>query len=243
MHSTTSRLGKRPTAARDVFVTAHETVSEHMIRLTLAGHDLAAVVHDSPGSWVKLFVAEPDGFGEHGRAYTVRGFDPLADTITIDIFVHGDGTIPEWASHCTLGSRARVAGPRASGAPSSDVGALILYGDETSLPAIAAMLEREHSHRPVSAYIELGDERDRQDFDLPRTTQATTTWLTRGRGEKPGARLLAAAERTTFSPSDGVWFAGEAASAHWFRHHMRGATVAELHIKGYWRSGVGDYRE
>ncbi|MGO2140025.1 MAG: siderophore-interacting protein [Leucobacter sp.] len=240
---TTERTTRRANTTRDVVVTSREHVSEHMIRLTLAGHGLLAVVHETPGSWVKLFINEPDGFGEHGRAYTVRGFDPVADEIIIDVFLHGAGTVPEWAERCAIGSRARVGGPRPSGWPSRGTESLFLFGDETSLPAIAAMLEREHSHRNVSAFIELGDDRDRQDFELPRTSAAVTTWLTRGRGEKPGSQLLAAANDARFTPESGVWFAGEAASAHWFRHRLRDRGVAELHVKGYWRSGVGDYRE
>ncbi|GAA1324254.1 siderophore-interacting protein [Leucobacter albus] len=241
MQAPIKRTDRRPSTARDVIVVAREYVSENMIRLTLAGHDLIATVHDSPGSWVKLFVDEPDGFGEHGRAYTVRGFDPVADEITLDIFLHGAGTIPTWATRCSIGARARVAGPRASGAPSRATQSLALFGDETSLPAIAAILEREHSGRRAHAYIEVADERDEQDLSLP--DNASTTWLTRRRGEQPGAQLLAAAKRTAFSDSMGVWFAGEAAAAHWFRHALPASRVAELHVRGYWRSGVGDYRE
>lgn len=236
-----TRRDRRPTAARDIIVTAREQVSEHMTRLTLGGDDLVATVHDAPGAWVKLFVEEPDGFGEHGRAYTIRGFDPIRDEITIDVFLHGTGTMPRWARESRIGTRARIGGPRASGAPSSAAATVALFGDETALPAIAAILEREHSGRRVSAAIELADDRDRQDITVPRG--AAVTWLTRGRGESPGAQLLAAAERTVFTPTTGVWFAGEAASAHWFRHRLRSLDVAELHVQGYWRSGVGDYRE
>ncbi|KAM9861656.1 siderophore-interacting protein [Leucobacter sp. BZR 635] len=226
---------------RDVVVTGREHVSEHMLRLTLGGSDLIATVHDTPGAWVKLFIDEPDGFGEHGRAYTVRGFNPLSDEITIDVFLHGLGTMPRWATACTLGSRARIAGPRPSGAPSGPIKTLQLFGDETSLPAISAILEREHSGRAVEAFVELADERDRQDLATPDGT--AITWLARRRGEAPGRQLLQAAEQATFTPDSGVWFAGEASSAHWFRTQLRQQPVAQLHVQGYWRSGVGDYRE
>ena len=235
------RGDRRPAVSRDVVVTSRTTISEHMLRLTLGGTDLIAAVHDSPGAWVKLFVDEPDGFGEHGRAYTVRGFDPVRDEISIDIFLHGLGTMPRWASECAIGTRARIGGPRPSGAPSRAAKRMVLFGDETSLPAIAAILEREHSHRPVAAFIEVADERDRQELEAPGS--ATTTWFTRRRGEAPGSQLLAAATQTEFTADTGVWFAGEAASAHWFRRKLRPLTLAELHVQGYWRSGVGDYRE
>ncbi|MBP6684378.1 MAG: siderophore-interacting protein [Leucobacter sp.] len=235
------RGDRRPIISRDVVVTSREQVTEHMLRLTLGGSDLIAAVHDTPGAWVKLFVDEPDGFGEHGRAYTVRGFDPVRDEISIDFFLHGVGTMPRWASECAIGARARIGGPRPSGAPSPAAATLALFGDETSLPAIAAILEREHSHRTIKAFIEVADERDHQELEAPDS--ATTTWLPRRRGEAPGSQLLAAAERTEFTEDTGVWFAGEASSAHWFRRKLRALTVAELHVQGYWRSGVGDYRE
>lgn len=244
MHTTQTaqaRTDRRPLASRDVVVTERERVTEHMLRLTLGGNDLVAIVHDSPGAWIKLFIDEPDGFGEHGRAYTVRGFDPVRDEITIDVFLHGGGTVPRWAQECGIGSPARIGGPRPSGAPGGAATAIALFGDETSLPAIAAILEREHSHRPAQAFIEVSDARDRQELDAPGG--AAVTWLPRARGEAPGAQLLAAAGRTTFTQDMGVWFAGEAASAHWFRRRLRAETVAELHVQGYWRSGVGDYRE
>lgn len=236
-----TRRDRRPTVTRDIVVTAREQLSPRMLRLTLGGDDLVATVHDTPGAWIKLFIDELDGFGEHGRAYTVRSFDPMRDEITIDVFRHGAGTVARWAHESRIGTRARIGGPRASGAPTSAATALTLFGDETALPAIAAILEREHSGRTIAATIELGDDRDRQDIALPRG--AAITWLTRGNGERPGTQLLAAAEQAAFPRTAGVWFAGEAASAHWFRHRLQALDIAQLHVQGYWRSGVGDYRE
>lgn len=83
-----------PTAPLDVVVASRDRVSEHMLRLTLGGTDPHCHRRRHPGVWVKLVVDEPDGSGEHCRAYTVRGFDPVRDEISIDVFLHGLGTIP-----------------------------------------------------------------------------------------------------------------------------------------------------
>ncbi|KRC58586.1 hypothetical protein ASE14_18675 [Agromyces sp. Root81] len=235
------RSGRSVTVSRDVVVTAREQVSERMLRLTLGGDDLAPAVHDSPGSWVKLFVPSTDGHGEHGRAYTVRGFNPIRDEIDVDVFLHGGGTMPRWAGACRIGDLARIGGPRPSGAPTRTATSLLLLGDETSLPAISAILEREHSARPIQAFIETGARGDRQELDVPAHT--TLTWLHRSRADAPGSLLAAAASRTRFGPGTGVWFAAEAASAKQFRRTTREREVAGLHVQGYWRSGIGDYRE
>ena len=236
-----ARGDRRPTVSRDVIVTAREQLTDRMLRLTLGGTDLLAAVHDAPGAWVKLFITEDDGFDEHGRAYTVRGFDPVSDEISLDVFLHDGGAIPRWAREVRIGDTARIGGPRQSRAPGSGSASLMLFGDETALPAISAILEREHAGRPAHAVIETGDDRDRQDLELPST--ASVTWLHREHRSQPGAALVDAAARMRFAPDAGVWFAAEAAAAHHFRKLVSPADVAELHVHGYWRRGVGDYRE
>ena len=238
-----ARQPRRPAVARDVVVTAREQLTEHMLRLHLGGDDLTLAVHDSPGSWVKLFAPLGDG-SEHGRAYTVRGFDPLRDEITIDVFLHAGGTMPHWASECRIGSGARIAGPRASGVADHRAEALALFADETALPAVAAILEREsHSRhgRPVRAAIELGDARDRQELEAP--AHAELVWLVRAPDEAPGTRLAAAAHLMDLLPGTAAWFAAEASAAKEARRALRAREVSALHAQGYWRAGVGDYRD
>lgn len=236
-----ARSGRSVTVSRDVVVTAREHVSERMLRLTLGGDDLAPAVHDSPGSWVKLFVPTAGGRGEHGRAYTVRGFDPIRDEIDVDVFLHNDGIMPRWAEACRIGDPARIGGPRPSGAPTRTAASLLLLGDETSLPAISAILEREHGDRPIQAFIETGSRADRQDLHVH--THTTLTWLHRTRADAPGSLLTSTASRIRFDPDTAVWFAAESASAQQTRRMTRERATAGLHVQGYWRSGVGDYRE
>lgn len=241
LNATPPRAPRRAAILRDVAVTARELVSERMLRLTLGGHDLAPVVHDSPGAWVKLFVPLAGGEGEHGRAYTVRGFDPIRDEIIVDVFLHAGGTMTGWAKDCRIGSPARIGGPRPSGFPGAAAASLLLFGDETALPAISAMLEREHRERPMHAHIEIGTPGDRQELELPPRT--TVSWLLRSPGEAPGARLLAAAPRARLDPNTGVWFAAEAGAAHEFRRLARTLPLAETHVQGYWRLGAQDHQE
>jgi NADPH-dependent ferric siderophore reductase len=235
------RPGRRAVVSRDVVVTAREFVSERMLRLTLGGDDLAPVVHPSPGSWVKLFVPDPDGSGEHGRAYTIRGHDPVRNEIEIDVVLHDGGIMPRWARGSRIGEPARVGGPRASGAPSAAASSVLLLGDETSLPAIAAILEREYADRPLLALIEVGDLGDRQELRTP--SRAEVRWLHRRTGSAPGSLLVDAGSRVEIDPGAAVWFAAEASSAQVFRRMLRGVEVAEFHVQGYWRQGVRDYRE
>lgn len=228
---------------RDVVVTAREHLTEHMLRLHLSGDDLTPTVHDDPGAWVKLFAPQPDG-SEHGRAYTVRGHDPFRDEITVDVFLHPGGTMPRWASECRVGSPARIAGPRGGGADDRHADALALFADETALPALAAILERENHvrhGRPVRAVIEVGDERDRQELAAPK--HAEIVWLIRESGEAPGTRLAAATHLINIHPGSAAWFAAEASAAREARRALRERELASLHVQGYWRAGVGDYRD
>ncbi|MEB4613650.1 siderophore-interacting protein [Leucobacter sp. M11] len=239
--ATPPRAPRRAAVLREVAVTAREQISERMLRVTLGGHDLAPTVHDAPGAWVKLFVPLPGGAGEHGRAYTVRGFDPIRDEITVDIFLHDGGTMTAWALGCRVGSPARIGGPRPSGAPGASAASLLLFGDETALPAISAMLEREHRERPAHAIVELGSPGDQQELELP--PKASITWLLRGRTDAPGSLLVAAAPRARLDPNTGVWFAAEAHAAQEFRRLLRPVQLSESHTQGYWRRGVGDHQE
>lgn len=235
-----ARPTPRPTISREVVVTARERITAHMLRLTLGGDDLAPAVHDSPGSWIKLFVPRAGEVGEHGRAYTVRGFDPVRDEVIIDVFVHEGGTMPRWAIGARIGEPARIGGPRSGGAPDETAASLLLLADETALPAVAAILARERGGRPVRAFIEIGDPRDRQELEAP--TSADIAWLDRGT-HAPGTPLAAAAARLELGPDAGVWFAAEAHAAQVMRRMLRTQAVAQAHVQGYWRRGVGDYRE
>lgn len=244
MHTSSSaptrRQARRQIASRDVVVTAREYVTDHMLRITFAGEDLHAVVHGTAGSWVKLFITTPAG-EEHGRAYTVRGFNPFTNEIEIDFFIHQGGRMPQWAASCQLGERARVGGPRRGGAPAGDIAALTLFGDETSLPAIQAIAERAHDGQAVSAFIELGDDADRQ--HTTRRGNVAITWLSRDAGTPPGSELLRVAATQQFASDSAVWFAAEARAAQLFRQILADHSPATAHVQGYWRSGVGDYRE
>ena len=237
-----TRRDRRPTVTRDIVVTAREQLSPRMLRLTLGGDDLVATVHDTPGAWIKLFIDEPDGFGEHGRAYTVRSFDPMRDEITIDVFRHGAGTVARWAHESRIGTRARIGGPRASGAPTSAATALDALrrrdrapGDRRD-PRTRALGPHHRGHH--RAWRRQGPPRHRaparRGDHLAHPRQRRTP-------RHPAARRRRARRRSPEPPACGL--PGEAASAHWFRHRLQALDIAQLHVQGYWRSGVGDYRE
>lgn len=242
-HSVPPR-NRRFSRTRDVVVTAREHITEHMLRVTLGGTNLTPVVHDSPGAWVKLFVPHPSGEGEHSRAYTIRSHDPFRDEISIDVFLHVGGVMSDWARSCHVGEPARVGGPRSSGAPNRAATELALFGDETALPAISAILERElHQRhgRPVRAAIELSDPRDEQELRAPQ--HAGITWLHRGHADAPGALLAEELLRFPVSTGTGVWFSAEAHAVQSARRRLRERDLEHLHFQGYWRDGVSDYRE
>lgn len=77
------------------------------------------------------------------RTYTVRAFDPATNRVTVDFVVHGDdGLAGRWAARCTVGDELLARGPGGKWSPAPDAAFHLFVGDEASLPAIEAALER-----------------------------------------------------------------------------------------------------
>ncbi|MFE7593724.1 siderophore-interacting protein [Kitasatospora sp. NPDC057512] len=178
------------------------------------------------------------------RTYTVRGrrFDP--DEIDIDIAVHGDlGPGSRWAATAAPGDRVVVCGPAVEQAGGvefrlpADPGWVLLAGDESALPAIAAILEELPAHLPVRVFAEVDG--PAEEAYLPaRRAGVETVWLHR----RSGAPGLTGAVRAADLP-DGrpyAWIAGEAASVRELRRHLvgeRGMDRRAVCFMGYWRAG------
>ena len=83
----------------DAVVTRREQVSTHLVRLTLSVPGFAST--GIPDEWVGLVV--PGQF--QVRYYTVRSVegDGLDDELVLDVVVHAEGLVTEWASGDCLG--------------------------------------------------------------------------------------------------------------------------------------------
>lgn len=76
------------------------------------------------------------------RRFTIRKWNPINRTLSIDFVVHGDdGYAGSWARRAQPGDRLQFDGPGGSHQPSSDVDWHLLVGDESAFGAIGASVE------------------------------------------------------------------------------------------------------
>lgn len=225
-----------------------EQLTPHMIRVVLG--DLAGFVPNGfTDAYVKLLfpvpgVTYPEPFdmkqirAEHPReewprmrTYTVRAHDEQAGELTIDFVYHGDeGLAGPWARNARPGDELRFAGPGGAYAPGDEADWHLLAGDESALPAIAAILRELPSGADVRVFVEVADAAEEQ--DLP------ATWL--HRDGTPDLLARAVAKATLPEGRVEAWLAGERSSMVALRAHLledRGFDRGRVRPTTYWRRG------
>ncbi|WP_051796127.1 siderophore-interacting protein [Streptomyces sp. NRRL S-87] len=191
------------------------------------------------------------------RSYTVREQRTApggAVEVDIDFVLHGDASpASHWAGRAREGSRIMAIGPRVAENKSvrfqvrPDADLLVMYADETALPAAAAILAALPAGHRVRAVFEVPHEDDR--LTLETAAEAEFTWLVRDPGTGPGradavVAALRAAELSGIA--DGAayaWLAGEAGTVRAARRHLvqeRALDRRAVRFTGYWRLGASE---
>jgi NADPH-dependent ferric siderophore reductase len=233
-----------------------ERVRPNRWRLTYAGPDLVGFEHGMlPGDAVKFALRErgsgpvdvvrsesgppvfSDGTRPLFRAYTIRRFNPETTEMEFDVVVHGTGLHPtpgtRWVRDAELGDEVTFFGPRMEFWCSPQARAHLLVGDDTALPAIAAITETLPSWTPVQVFALTGSLENRVPFHCgaPLTQQ----WFT-----DPG-ELLAAVAAATVEVGTQCWVAAETDLVKSLRRNLvtdRGLPRADVHLAGYWKRGL-----
>ncbi len=238
-------------------VAAVERIDPHMVEITIAGRfdgfaplapDQFVYVLAPPRGRHQLTIDEsfrweavermPPAERPIGAYYTVRRWRPEAREIDLWVVLHGaDGDGAWWAQHARPGDPVALWGPREVYARPADCTELVLLGDETALPAIAAILESLPAGDRVRALIELPREHDA--FPLESLAELELTWLPRN-GAPAGTpdRLLDAVDKLELAPSTYVWGAGELHVVGALRKQLRGRHALpreRVSLTGYWR--------
>lgn len=178
----------------------------------------------------------------------MRRFAPETGALEIDFALHGDdGPISAWAERAQVGDGFEISDvhPRSGFSIQAATSHYLLFGDETGLPAIGAILEALPAHARAQVFAEVTDAGEEQ----PLTSRAalSLTWLHRA-GDKPeSSMLLEAAARSMDLPERAaIWIAAESGQVAALRQLLlkeRGLDRADLYASGYWKRGEADHRD
>lgn len=219
-----------------------DRLTPHMVRVELGGEGLAQF---TPGEftdqYVKIqFPADDSGSGRpRVRSYSVRRWDPVSRSLTLDVIYHGDtGLSGPWLSGLKLGDRVSFLGPGGGYAPNPAAPWHLLIGDESVIPAIAASLERMPAEAHAIVLIEVDGPEDQLPLEGPE--RLDLRWLHRDPDataeESP---LIEAISELSFPAGDPqVFLHGEATAVRELIRHLvvdRGLDRQEMSASGYWK--------
>jgi NADPH-dependent ferric siderophore reductase len=230
-------------------------LTPRMRRFTLRGEDLApfASAHLHVSLFLPGAAALPrpsieetgriiwPGEPPPARAYTLRRVDEAAGLVEIDMLLHpSHGPAPggDFARDARPGAVIGMAGPGGAALPHARH--LLLFGDETALPAIARMLEALPPETRATVRVEVTDRDD--ELPMPTAARLDLRWLHRGAAPAGDSRLLLGALRNADLGAAGdnrfVWFAAEAGCARAAKSWLRetaGLPPADCSAAGFWR--------
>ncbi|MEV4945995.1 siderophore-interacting protein [Streptomyces sp. NPDC053755] len=180
------------------------------------------------------------------RSYTVREQRAEPDEVDIDFALHEDGgPACRWAQQAKAGDRVVVLGPAVAEntavrfQPPEDADSVLIWADETALPAASAILEWLPAGTRAQVYLEVPYSGDRA--ELVTKADATVTWLVREEGAPSAVEAVRGAELPGEAPY--VWIAGESGAVKALRRHFvrdRQLDRGRVTFVGYWREGLSE---
>lgn len=238
-----------------------------MLRVRFTGSDFADFASAGPSDHVKIFFPDPDtgaynhpepaAPGEDGLVRPdgpmfSRDFTPLRVgrdggevTVDIDVFTHpSPGPAARWAADAAPGDELVIAGPRGSRAAPQDASRLLLFADETALPAAARFAREVPAGTDVDVIAVTGDDGAWVHGYLTESARPGIH-VHHVPGPVDGDALVRALDAV--DPIDEgtfVFAAGEASALLPLRRHVRrtlNLPREQVALSGYWRRGVADF--
>jgi len=207
----------------DAQVLSRVPISPHLLRLTLSAPGLEST--GIADEWVGLVA--PGQF--QVRYYTVRSL--RADRLVLDVVVHAEGLVTDWATGDCEGDRVVITGAQGSFDPPTEASWLMLVGDLTAMPAIARITET--TDLPTRVWAEVPD-----DLTGYLADAREVTWLSPPSADQ--SRLAEVVEGIDWPAGDGYfWMAGESAQMRAIRKHLmrdRRLPSTSYDVMGYWRA-------
>jgi len=228
-------LRRSPTHAAEVIGT-HQ-LTPRMRRVTVRADSMVGVA-TRPAQDVELLLREASG-RRVKRRYTIRHARPADGELDLDILLHGHGPGANWGASAASGDALEFQGPRGK-LEVSTADWHLLAGDESAVPAIAALCEALPAAERALALIEVRDASD----ELPLPASAQVKWVHRGAGAVGTPDLLAVAIAALPTPPGAghAYLMGETRSMVALRGLLeaRGLAHDAIFVKGYWNVGRPD---
>ncbi|MEV8599978.1 siderophore-interacting protein [Streptomyces griseoviridis] len=254
----TRRLGPslvRVTFGGDELCHFHSDGRDQSLSLFLPhpGQDEPAVPHHLGDGWWQGWRELPDGVRAVMRSYTLRALRRMpggADETDVDFVLHTPaGPASAWAARAAAGDRVVLLGPAVADnrairfRPPEDTDLVVIWGDETALPAVAAILQSLPAGTRARVWLEVTDPGNVLDLAAGRDVEVT--WLV-GDGGRAAGPLALDALRTAGLPRAErpyVWLAGESGAVKALRRHVVGVCGVDrrrVTFVGYWRRGLSE---
>lgn len=230
----TPLVRRSPTHTAVVAATA--TLTPRLRRVTVRAESLVGV-EIRPAQDVELLLREAGG-RRVKRRYTIRHSRRELGELDLDVLLHGDGPGSRWGATVVPGAAVAFMGPRGKLALARADWHL-LAGDESALPAFAAICEALPPDEPALVVVEVQGPSD----ELP-IAAAHVQWVHRGRCAPGTPDLLVPAVRgVPLPPGAGHgYLMGETRAMVALRAVLeaRGLAHEAIFVKGYWNIGRPD---
>ncbi|MFD4690584.1 siderophore-interacting protein [Streptomyces sp. NPDC058463] len=213
------------------------------------GQSEPVVPVDANGEWFTAWRALPEDVRAVMRSYTVRAqrrTDDGSTEVDIDFALHEDGgPACRWASAAAPGQLLKALGPAVEDntavrfRPPQDTDWVLIWADETALPAASAALEWLPAGTKARVWLEIPHAQDRQ--ALRTAADARISWLVRAEGAPSAVEAVRAAELPEGTPY--AWIAGESSGVRALRRHLvqeRQFDRRRVTFVGYWRRGLSE---
>ncbi|MBC2907827.1 siderophore-interacting protein [Streptomyces cupreus] len=220
------------------------------------GQDTPVVPIELGDGWWQGWRELPDDVRAVMRSYTLRALRRDPDEIDIDFVLHGvepgaavpAGPASRWASTAAAGDRVLLIGPAVADnrairfRPPADTDLVVIWGDETAVPAVSAIVESLPVGTRARVWLEVRHAGDIQ--DLATEADAEINWLVhedQGAEGSPMALDALRAARLPAAEHPYVWIAGESGCVKALRRHFvgeRGIDRRRVTFVGYWRRGL-----
>ena len=239
---------------RQLTVTAKSRTADRFWRIDFSGDDLAGFTSPGFDDHIKVFFPDassgtlnlPDvteegvvwkeGARPVSRDYTPLFFDGVANTLTIDFYIHDGGVASDWAEQAQPGDKLAIGGPRGSLVVPEDYAFQLYVCDESGLPAF----KRRHEvlnglQLRLFGYV---DEAVGQSY-LGRLNGVDAAWMGSGNMQPENlAALTATLDTVQLPPEDYfIWLTGEAEFVKKLSDYFieqRGCDATFVRAVAYW---------